>query len=163
MLKVPSKHIHFTIHLQMKSFPPLAFHPTDYFLFFYRCAITVLAETNKSRVQTWYEMCHSLILVLPWELRDELAKNGQKIDLLFALSRLSILIFMMSIFQICAWSKTNSVHFTELQYLSLLRHVCVLHCGVCAHVYVSKTTVVCLCGCVHVCVCVLKVMTPSCL
>lgn len=32
--------------------PPLAFHPTDYFLFFYRCAITVLAETNKSRVQT---------------------------------------------------------------------------------------------------------------
>lgn len=39
-------------------------------------------------------MCHSLILVLPSEVRDEAAWDGQEMDLLFALSRLSILTFV---------------------------------------------------------------------
>lgn len=46
------------------------------------------------RVQTLYEMCHSTILVLPSEVRDEVAWDGKDEDLLSALCYFIILTFM---------------------------------------------------------------------
>lgn len=70
------------------------------------------------RVQALYETCHSAILVLPSEVREEVVSSDE--DLLFALP------YSESIF----YRKLNSMHFTDLHFLALLHQVCVLHCKV---------------------------------
>lgn len=80
------------------------------------------------RVQTLYEMCHSMILVLPSEVRDKVVWNGKDEHLLCTILFYHTHIYVSMthyefIFKV-------SMYFTGLHHLVLLPHVCVLHCGV---------------------------------